>query len=143
MSISHEGTKIEMSYQTFRSMEQAIREKDAQIQALKDAQIQALRQDRSSTQKTIPNEQPIVETLNHAIKVIQFAISELDPATVRGWPWPALEDFGQGLKGILPTPSAQAFADTCVAFAGDCRATDAFRTQREQEAKAVLGIDEE
>jgi hypothetical protein len=82
-----------------------------------------------------------IEATRAAIRVIQFTIAELDPATVRGWPWSALRQFGTVVKQLPMDIYTHEFADECVRFAQECENVDRYREKRHNEAKALLGID--
>jgi hypothetical protein len=71
-----------------------------------------------------------------ALPVVQFAIGNLDPQTVRGWPWQALQRLGEKMAELLPDQSEIGIALT--SFARECADTDRFRAQRLQAAEAVL-----
>ena len=112
------GTRITLAYHRFKAME---------------TELEQLRAG-AAAERTPTGEAPGValEALAAALPVIQFAVANLDPRTVRGWPAADLERLAELLEGALPEHSVLALA--LKTFAAECRELEAYRGERLVEA---------
>lgn len=80
--------------------------------------------------------------LERALAIVQFAVGNLDPRTVRGWPVEDVTALANLIEAALPNyPHADVLAITLREFAGEAADVDRFRRDREKSAQKILGID--
>jgi len=81
----------------------------------------------------------VIDTLEQAIPVIQFAVGNLHPTTVKGWPHRELRGFANGLE-LLPgaTPAQKELAQDLRVFAAEAEATTEARELRERREREDL-----
>lgn len=82
------------------------------------------------------------EALEHALGIVQFAVGNLDPRTVRGWPIADVTALSNHIEAALPNyPHADVLAITLREFAKEAAEVDRFRHDRQDAAKKLLGVD--
>lgn len=77
---------------------------------------------------TSEREADLLASTRHALAVVRFAVSNLDPETIRNWPWRDLEAFADHF-GVTGTPEVheQEALDTFRIFARECEDLDRLR----------------
>lgn len=81
----------------------------------------------------------LLKALRSALGIVQFAVANLDPETVRGWPFPALLHLAASLSDA-PGLSAveRELAPIFEAFAKECGALERLRAEgREKELETA------
>jgi len=141
MSFDHTATTIQMPYLAFKELNDKLGEMEREIRNLNDRATTVPGLTGVTELTTALPGSNVAELANAAMRVIQFAIGTLDPATVRGWPWSALRRFGESLKTFPVEQTMLDFADECIRFAGECETVDRHREKRHNDAKELLGID--
>jgi hypothetical protein len=81
----------------------------------------------------------LIKALDPARAIIQFAVANLNPESVRGWPYEALRGYADALDAVnaAQDPETTTFAMTLRDFARSAEEIDRFRVER---AKAALDV---
>lgn len=108
--------KIELSLEEYDALRAKLRTMQKQVNDAEAARDAALTQDPSGL---VPS---LVNGMLDAFEIIRFAVGNLDPRTVRGWPYKNLDRFANRLKDLpgaprIPKETALEF----VAFAYEAR----------------------
>jgi len=128
-------TIMQIKYGDFKALEEAKADLTREVAALKQQLALA---ELSGVDGAGERLKRLFEAFSQAMEVVRFAIGNLHPLTVRGWPYEAL----QALSVTLPTiPSAERFpqelAVTFAYFAGLCEKWETARAEgREKEMLA-------
>lgn len=78
------------------------------------------------------------EAFHDTIKVVQFAVANLDPATVSGWPHEALAKIADAIEKIPGVdPHVAELPPELRAFAGIAAGLEAFRKERDKNKVVV------
>lgn len=135
MTIEITGIEVRCPYQTFEGMKRRVAELEAECERLR-------KEKRAPVQSTPESVDARFVAMTLAKPIAQLAVANCDPATVRGWPWPALHELGTLLAAYADEDGDRALAELAQqfrTFADECVATDAFRAERHA---AVLGMAE-
>ncbi len=135
MTTNHTGTSITLAYQTYRQMERELEELRAKA-AVQQQPIAAADLDEYVLD--------LQSEITAAISVAQFAVGNLNPESVRGWPHEQLKEFGELLiKTAMGTDQDQIMLGlSFVHFARECADVATFRANRTRAAKEVVGVPE-
>lgn len=81
---------------------------------------------------------PLLDMINHAKRLIQFAVANLPPETTRGWPYGDLASFARALAASAPKDGADAeLAHSWLSWIRDAVPVEAERAQLDAAKLAV------
>lgn len=125
-----DGATVTMSLHDFRQVERQLDELRTKLQAA-DAQ--------AAPRPTDQHAADALRALRGALDVVSFAVANLPPEAVVGWPFESLEVIAEQLDILYPTdPDTQTLAITLRQFAGECAQVAEFRGTRADIASAVV-----
>jgi len=126
-------SKVEVSLKALDELRDEAHRSAARIQALEREVVAAKLEDKSGR---VP---ALMVALRAAVEVVQFAVGNLDPTTVRGWPYEALGTIADALEqipGLQEDPNMRSLAGELRHFAGIAAGLEEFR--KERDAKRVV-----
>ncbi|KKN61338.1 hypothetical protein LCGC14_0522700 [marine sediment metagenome] len=129
VNVNYSGILMTVPYQTFQTMKKRIDELVAENLALKKCPPEI--QD---------DEADLRAALYAALPVIQFAVSNLNPESVRGWPHAQLDALGRHLKEVTDDPRILEMAGAFCSQARHAADIDAFRQERVADAKELFTV---
>jgi hypothetical protein len=127
-------SKVEISLSALDELREGVRTSKEQIAQLQKALRTAQLEDKSGR---IPE---LMRALHAAIEVVQFAVGNLDPTTVRGWPYEALRTLADVLEqtpGLQEDANMRSLAGELRHFAGVAASLEEFRKKRDAERVVV------
>jgi hypothetical protein len=122
--------KVEISLSNLDDLRNDIRKAQARVADLEKQLVDAQLQDASGL---VPK---LVEALKSANTVVQFAVGNLDPTTVRGWPYEALRTIADtitAIPGLRDDADMRSLVEEYRNFAGVAAGLEEFRRKRDAE----------
>lgn len=81
------------------------------------------------------------DALSFALELVQFAVGNLPPQSVRGWPVEALRRFADLIVDLCPNTHTELLAQEFYRFADEIDAVEKFRNIRRQTARETVGTE--
>lgn len=127
---------ITMSIHDFRHIERFVDELRAQINTLRARETPVRDADETTAD--------LIAALDAALPIVQFAVGNLNPESVRGWPYDAVQQLSALIAHLFPENSdRQSLAVTLQQFAKEAVEVEALRIERLRVAHEVLSTSAE
>lgn len=128
-NVNYQGITMTIPYQTFETMKKQIDSLMVENQSLKK---------RPLSGKASSDVNDLRAALEAALPIVQFAVSNLNPESVLGWPHKQLASLGALLRSTTDDPHLLEMATTFYYQAEHAADVDVFRAKRLADAAALF-----